>query len=94
MFLTSSKANEIYTQQQRQLDPKSQIRKLQCLSDTRWACRYFAVDVVYSTYNAVLATLQIIIEVDDRAKAVKAEGILLQVKSFKFVITLVLFWRI
>ena len=40
---------------------------------------------VYSTYNVVLATLQIIIEADDRVKAVEAEGILLQAKSFKFV---------
>ena len=57
VFLTSSKAHVIYTQQQRQLDPKSQIRQLQRLSDTRWACRYFAVDAVYSTYKAVLSTL-------------------------------------
>ena len=42
-----------------------------------------AVDAVHSTYNAVLATLQIIIEWDDRAKAIEAEGISLQVKSFK-----------
>ena len=94
VFLTSSKAHTIYTQQQRQLEPKNQIRQLQRLSDTRWACRYFAVDVVYSTYGPILATLQIIIEGDDRAKAVEAEGILLQVKSFKFLVTLVLFWRI
>ena len=76
------------------MDPKSQIRQLQRLSDTRWACRYFAVDVVYSTYSAILATLQIIIEGHDRIKAVEAEGILLQVKSFKFLVTLVLFWWI
>ena len=49
---------------------------------------------MHSTYNAVLATLQIIIEGDDRAKAVEAEGILLQVKSYKFLVTLLLFWRI
>lgn len=81
VFLTSSKAHAIYTQQQRQLDPKCQIRQLQRLSDTRWACRYFAVDAVYSTYKAVLSTLQIITEGDNRAKAVEAEGILHQVKS-------------
>ena len=32
VFLTLSKAHAIYTQQH-QLDPKSQIRQLQCLSD-------------------------------------------------------------
>jgi len=49
---------------------------------------------VYSTYSAVLATLQIITKGNDRAKAVEAEEILLQVKSFKFLVTLVLFWQI
>ena len=49
---------------------------------------------MYSTYGPILATLQIIIEGDDRAKAVGAEEILPQVKSFKFLVTLVLFWRI
>ena len=44
---------------------------------------YFAVDAVYSTYNAILATLQLIIEEDDRVKAVEAEGILLQVKWYR-----------
>ena len=33
-------------------------------------------------------------EGDDRAKAVEAQGILLQVKCFKFLVTLVLFWCI
>ena len=94
VFLGTSKAHEIYTQQQSKLSPNNQIRKLKHLSDTRWACRYLAVDAVYSTYNAVLATLQIIMEGDDRTKAVEAQGILLQIKCFKFLVTLVLFWRI
>ena len=69
-FLGTSKAHEIYTQQQSKLRTNNQIRKLKHLSDTRWACRYLAVDAVYSTYNAVLATLQIIMEGNDRTKAV------------------------
>ena len=35
-----------------------------------------------------MAPLQIIIEGHDRTKAVEVEGILLQVKSFKFLVTL------
>ena len=89
--LSSSKTHTIYTPQQHQFDPKSQIRQLQQLSDTQWACRYFAVDVMHSTYSAILVTLQIIIKCQDRTRVVKAEGILLQVKSFKFLVTLVLF---
>jgi len=77
VFLSSSKAHAIYTQQQRELDPNSRIRQLQRLSERRWTCRYFAVDAVYSTYKAVLSTLQIIAEKENRAKAVEPEGILL-----------------
>ena len=84
VFLGTSKAYEIYTQQQSQLNLNSQIRKL----------KHLAVDAVYSTNNGVLATLQIIMEGDDRAKAVEAQGILVQVKCFKHLVNLVLFWHI
>jgi len=58
VFLTSSKAHALYTQQQCQMDLKTQIRQIQHLSDTQWACRYFAADAVYFTYSAILGTLQ------------------------------------
>jgi len=35
------------------------------------ACRYSAVDTVYSTYKAILAALEMIVEGDDRVKAIK-----------------------
>jgi len=67
---------------------------LQRLSDTRWVCRYAAVDAVCSTIDSILATLQSIVNSNDRAKAVEASGIYSQIYSFKFLTTLIIFWRI
>ena len=54
----------------------------------------FAVEAVCITYDVILVTLQAIVDSEDRVKATKATGILSQVRSFKFLIALVLFWRI
>ena len=62
------------------------------MSDTRWSCRYLAVDAVYSTFGAVLATLEEIVDGEDRSRATEAIGILMQVHTFKFLLSL--FWRI
>ena len=94
VFLSSAKAHTIYRQQQAALHPGKPVRQLQQLSDTRWACRYLAIEAVYSTYDVVLSSLEMITEGEDRVKAVEAEGMLHQIKSFKFLISLILFWRI
>jgi len=94
VFISAAKAHTIYIEQQTVLYPNKPVRQLQRLSDTRWACRFFAVDAVYTTYGAILATLQMIVDGDDREKATKAMGIFLQVQSFKFLTSLVLFWRV
>ena len=56
------------------------------------ACRYLAIDAIYSTYDVVLSNLEIIADGEDRVKAVEAEGILHQIKPFKFLISLILLW--
>ena len=61
------------------------------LSDTRWTCRFAAVEAVCTIFNAILA-LQCLVEGDDKLKAVKAKEILLQIKCFKPLITLIMFW--
>ena len=55
---------------------------------------YFAVEAVCSTYDVILVTLQATVDGEHRVKATEATGILSQVQSFKFLIALVLFWRI
>ena len=42
VFLSSAKAHTIYCKQRASMHPGQPTRKLQHLSDTRWACRYFA----------------------------------------------------
>ena len=90
VFMSSSKAHDVYLQKQNELHPSKQLRRLQRLSNTRWACRYFAVDAVCSTFDSLLAALEAITEWDNREKAVEAKGIVLQVRSFKFLILLVI----
>ena len=94
VFVSSSKSHEVFLEKQKQLHPFKQVRRLQKLSDTRWACRYMAVDAVCCTYDSLLATLEVITDWEDREKAVQANGILLQVRNFRFLLLLVIFDRI
>ena len=48
VFMSTSKAHTVYMQQQPILHPEKPTHQLQHLSDTRWACRFYAVDAVYS----------------------------------------------
>ena len=93
VFMSASKANTVYTEKQSILYPEKPARRLQRLSDTRWACRYDAVDAICSTFDAVVAALQSIMDGDDKAKAIEAKGIFLQIYNFKFLMTLIIFWR-
>lgn len=94
VFMSSSKAQALYLKKQVELHPAKQTRQLQRLSDTRWACRYFAIDAVCCTYDSIIATLEDVSKSNDGSKAVEAKGILYQVKSFKFILLLVIFSRI
>lgn len=94
VFMSASKANTMYTEKQSILYPEKPARQLQHLSDTRWACRYDAVDAICSTFDAVVVALQSIMDGDDKAKAIEASGIFLQIHSFKFLMTLIIFWRV
>ena len=94
VFISTSKAHTVYIQQQKSLHPDKPIHQLQKLSDTRWTCRFAAVEAVCTTFDAILATLQCLVQGDDKLKAVEAKGILLQIQCFKFLITLIMFWRL
>ena len=61
------------------------------MSDTRWACRYSAINAIYYTFDALLVTLEDISSGSDHSKAVKARGLLHQVKNFKFLLSLIIF---
>ena len=88
------KANAIFLDKQAKLHEGKQPRQLQRLSDTWWACRYFALDTLANTFDSILATLETIADSSDKPKAVEAIGILVQVCSFKFLACLIIFLRI
>ena len=94
VFLSTTKSHVLFLEKQKKLHPEKQTRELQRLSDTRWSCRYSSVDAVCCTFDAVLATLAEIAEDFDGAKAIEATGLLLQVKSFKFLLSPVIFDRL
>lgn len=91
VFLSSSKAHAIFIEKQAELHEGKQTRQLQRLSDTRWACRYLALDAIVSTFDSVLATLESIAEGNDKPKAIEATGILYQVRCFKSLSCLIIF---
>ena len=64
------------------------------LNDTRWSCRFSAVDALCSTFQSVLATLEEIANGEDRSRTIEATGIWTQVQTFKFLVSLITFWRI
>ena len=94
VFMSTSKAHTIYIHQQSVLHPNKPLRQLQRLSDTRWPCRFYAVDTVCSTFDAILASLQSIMDGSDKVKATDVSDIYMQIHSFKFLTTLILFWQI
>ena len=89
VFISSTKAHELFLKKQAELHPDKQTRQLQQLSDTRWACRYFAVDAICCRYDCVIATLEAITDGDDKCKAVEAKGNFCQISSFKFLLLLI-----
>ena len=94
VFMSTTKAHCIFEAKQKELHPGKQIRRLQRLSDTRWACRQSAVNAVCYTYDSSIATLKEISDGPDRAKAVEACGLLLQISKFKFLLTLIIFDKV
>ena len=94
VFLSTTKAHVIFLQKQKELHPDKQPRELQRLSDTRWACRYNTVNAICHTLDAILATLDDIAEDSDGMKATQGTGLLLQVKSFKLLLCLIIFDKV
>ena len=91
-FLSTTKVHVIFLQKQKEPHPHKQTRELQQLSDTHWACRYSSVNYNCYTFDAILATLEEVAEdTSDGMKATQATGLMLQVKSFKFLLCLIIF---
>ena len=94
VFISSSKAHTLFIKNQNELHPTEPKLELKRLSDTRWACRYMAVDTISRRFDVVLATLEDVADSDDHNKAIEARGLLLQIQSFCFILTLIIFDRV
>ena len=91
VFMSASKAHEVFLEKQVELRPGKQTIQLKRLIETRWACRHLSIRAVRETYAAVLATLQTISQSNDKDKAVQAQGFIHVVTKFHFVLCLVVF---
>lgn len=94
VFVSTSKIHVIFKEKQLLCHPTKQPVELQQLSDTRWVCRYAAVNAICCTYDSLLLTIEQVAESSDPQKAIEARGLLHQVKAFSFIISLVMFDRI
>ena len=88
VFVSTTKAHAVFMQKQQELHPDKQPIRLQKFSDTRWACRYGAVNAICRTYDSLLATLEDIGDSSDHMKAIEAKGLYYQVANFSFIVYL------
>ena len=58
VFLSSSKAYNIYIQKQKSQYPDKEVWQLQRLIDTRWSCCYNAINAICCTFDSVIAALE------------------------------------
>ena len=93
-FMSSSKVHVLFLQWQEEIYPGKRIKELKRLIETRWACKYDAVEAVLNTFEAIIATLEDIMEGSDKEKAVEAKGLFLQVHTFSFLLQLIVFDKV
>ena len=81
VFVSSSKIHVLFVKKQHQCNPHKQPIELQKLSDTRWVCRYAAVNAVCCTYDSLLLTVEEVADssVREYTQAVEARGLYHQI---------------
>ena len=94
MFISTSKVHVIFKEKQLLIHPGKQPVELQQLSDTRWVCRYAAVNAICCSYDSLLLTIEEVAKSSDARKAIEARGLLHQIKTFSFIVSLMIFDQI
>ena len=80
VFLSSTKAHALFAKYQQELYPNEAKLEVKKLTDTRWACRYMAVDTICRRFDVVISALADIAEDNDNQnKSIEANGLLLQI---------------
>ena len=90
-YLSSAIPHAVFMKKQQELG--STVVQLKKLSDTRWSCRYTSIKAFLTSLSAILATLDEIGD-DSNDRAIEARGLLVQIKSFPFLLSLVLLEKI
>ena len=93
-LVSTTKIHSIFVSKQKELHPDKQPYQLQKLCNTRWACRYAAVNAICRTYDAILATLELVGDGPDSEKAIEAKGLYHQIARFSFLLSLVTFDKV
>jgi UDP:flavonoid glycosyltransferase YjiC (YdhE family) len=91
VFIASSKAHVDFVEIQKLQHPHKRPHKQ---SDTWWACRYAAISTICSTYDSLLLALEEMCKSSVHSKAVEAKGLLHQVQSFSFIVSLIMLCKI
>ena len=96
VLVSSSKIHVLFMKKQHQCNPHKQPLELQKLSDTRWVCRYAAVNAVCRTYDSLVLTIEEVAQssISEYSQVVEARGLCHQIKSFSFIVSLITFDRI
>ena len=93
-LVSATKIYSIFVSKQKELHPDKQPYQLQNLCNTRWACRFAAVNAICRTYDAILATLELVGDGSDSEKGIEAKGLYHQIASFSFLLSLVIFDKV
>ena len=91
IYMSSSVPHSVFLSKQKDL--KMREIELVKLSDTRWSCRHASIEAVKTTITAIIAALEELSD-DSGSRAIAARGLFYQIKSFSFLLSLILFERI
>lgn len=94
IFLSGSVPHVTFVKQSEIMSGQKKHIQLQKLSDTRWSCCYTSIKAVKTSFPAVVATLEQLSEGSDSGWAVEAQELMFQMKSFQFLLFLLLLERI
>ena len=93
VFFSGSYVHRRWIDIQKEMFPNQAARELQRLSDTRWACRYYACRNIQNRLSCVVRLLTILQDDDNSDRAVDARGLLAQING-SFILLLEIFYTI
>ena len=93
VFFSGSYVHRRWIDIQIEMFPNQAARELQRLSDTRWACRYYACRNIQNRLSSVVRLLTMLQDDDNSDRAVDARGLLAQING-SFILLLEIFYTI